>query len=209
MPQAIDIAAAEAHLRGADPVLAVLIARQGPAEPRPALENAFMALCRSITYQQLSGTAASAIFSRFAALSPSGSFPSPSDVLGFTDEQLRAAGQSRQKVAALRSLASHFVTGGLGDNVFEEMEDEAVIERLVQVRGIGRWSAEMFLMFQLQRPDVLPVNDLAINRAIMQHYSLDAPPKPAEIRRIGEPWRPWASVACLHLWRSQHVETPA
>ncbi|MGD9935809.1 MAG: DNA-3-methyladenine glycosylase [Dehalococcoidia bacterium] len=208
MLRSIDIASAESHLSAADPIMASLIAHHGPVEPRPAVDNPFMALCRSITYQQLSGKAAGAIFGRLAALAAPGTFPTPAQVLGFTDEQLRAVGQSRQKVAALRSLAAHFTNGDLGAHVFEEMDDESVIERLLQVRGIGRWSAEMFLMFQLQRPDVLPVNDLAINRAIMQHYGLDAPSKPAEVRRIGEPWRPWASVACLHLWQSQHVALP-
>lgn len=208
MPNSIDVEAAEAHLRAADPVLAHLIERHGPAQIRPAAENPFMALCRSITYQQLSGRAAGAIFRRFTALSPSGAFPNATEVLAFSDEQMRAAGQSRQKVTALRSLAEHFTSGDLGDHVFEDMDDEAVIERLLQVRGIGRWSAEMFLLIQLQRADILPVNDLAINRAIMQHYGLESMPKPAEVRRAGEPWHPWASVACLHLWRSQHVEVP-
>lgn len=209
MPRTIDIAEAEEHLRATDPVMALLIDRHGPAEIRPTVANPFMALCRSITYQQLSGAAAGTIFGRFAALSSSDAFPTPEEVLSFTDEQLRAAGQSRQKVAALRSLAEHFATGGLGAHVFEEMDDEEVIARLVQVRGIGRWSAEMFLLFQLRRADILPVADLAINRAIMQHYGLDAPPRPAEVLRIGEPWRPWASVASLHLWRSQHTALPA
>src|SRR4029078_1459662 len=109
---------------------------------------------------------------------------------------MRAAGLARQKTAALRSLAEHFVSGELGEEPFHTLGDEAVIERLTRVRGIGRWSAEMFLMFHLHRPHVLPVNDLGINRAIHKESGLEAPQKPAEVLRVGASWRPWATVAC-------------
>jgi DNA-3-methyladenine glycosylase II len=205
----IDAEAAEAHLRDSDPVMARLIAEHGPFAMREPLEGHFMALARAIAYQQLSGRAAAAIFGRFQALFGDGRFPDPPEVLALPDEQFRAAGMSRQKTAALRSLAEHFAAGDLGRHVFEEMDDEDVIARLTQVRGIGRWSAEMFLMFQLRRADVLPVADLGINRAIMRQYGLPALPKPGEIRRTGEPWRPWATVACWYLWRSEDVRLPA
>jgi DNA-3-methyladenine glycosylase II len=205
----IDAAAAEAHLRAADPVISRLVAAHGPFAMREPVEGPFMALSRAIAYQQLSGRAATAIFARFIALfGEDGRFPEPAEVLALSEEQFRAAGMSRQKTAALRSLAEHFAAGDLGQHVFEEMDDEEVIARLTQVRGIGRWSAEMFLMFQLRRADVLPVADLGINRAIMRHYGLPGLPKPEEVRRLGEPWRPWATVACWYLWRSEDVRLP-
>jgi DNA-3-methyladenine glycosylase II len=188
--------------------MARIIKAHGPFEMRDPMEGPFMALARAISFQQLSGKAASTIFGRWLALFGDGSMADPAAALALTDEQFRSAGMSRQKTAALRSLAEHFVSGDLSRHVFEDMDDEAVIERLVQVRGIGRWSAEMFLMFQLRRADILPVNDLGINRAIMHQYGLDALAKPADVRRIGEPWRPWASVACWYLWRSEEVWTP-
>jgi DNA-3-methyladenine glycosylase II len=203
----IDVEQAEVHLAAADPVVGRLIAAHGPFAMREPVEGPFMALARASAYQQLSGKAAATIFRRFLALF--GEEPlDPAAVLLLEDEQFRGAGMSRQKTAALRSLAEHFVTGDLGSHVFEEMHDEAVIERLTQVRGIGRWSAEMFLMFQLRRADILPVNDLGINRAIMKQYGLAGMPKPDEVRRVGEPWRPWASVACWYLWRSEDTSLP-
>jgi DNA-3-methyladenine glycosylase II len=206
----IDVELAERHLCAADPVMARLVTEHGPFAIREPVENPFMALCRAIVYQQLSGKAAGTIFGRFAAvLGERPNFLDPAEVLTLTDEQFRAAGMSRQKTAALRSLAEHFAVGDLSRHVFEEMDDEDVIARLTQVRGIGRWSAEMFLLFQLRRADVLPVNDLGINRAIMKQYRLPAMPKPDEVRRIGELWRPWASVACWYLWRSEDVRLPA
>jgi len=205
----IDVESAERHLADADPVMARLIDAHGPFAMREPVEGPFMALSRAIAYQQLSGKAAATIFGRFVALFGEERFPEPAEVLTLTDEQFRAAGMSRQKTSALRSLAEHFATGDLGAHVFEEMDDEDVVRRLVEVRGIGRWSAEMFLMFQLRRADILPVNDLGINRAIMRQYRLEAMPKPDEVRRVGEPWRPWASVACWYLWRSEDVRLPA
>jgi 3-methyladenine DNA glycosylase/8-oxoguanine DNA glycosylase len=203
-----DITAAEAHLRAADPVIGRLIERHGPFALESLGVNPFHALARSIVFQQLSGKAANTIFGRFAALFalPEGAtFPAPEAVLAATDEELRSAGLSRQKAAAVRSLAEHFAGGELGADVFEQLADDDVIARLTRVRGIGRWTAEMFLMFQLQRPDVLPVNDVGINRALKTLYGLNALPRPEEVVRIGAAWRPWASVACWYLWRSEDV----
>jgi DNA-3-methyladenine glycosylase II len=208
MVRLINVEEAESHLRAADPVMERLFDGHGPFAMREPMEGPFMALSRAIAYQQLSGKAAATIFGRFIGLFGDGRFPEPPEVLALADEQFRGAGMSRQKTAALKSLAEHFATGDLGSHVFEEMDDEDVIARLTQVRGIGRWSAEMFLMFQLRRADVLPVNDLGINRAIMKQYGLEAMPKAAEVQRVGEPWRPWATVACWYLWRSEDVRPP-
>ena len=227
MGSPIDAARALAHLRAADPVMARLIASGGPFAMRQDSEDPFRSLARAIVYQQLSGKAAGTIFGRFLALfesapgfdpdlrrtDPSWSpltlpFPPPPAILGLSDEQMRGAGLSRQKVAALRSLAEHFAAGELSVSNFEDWDDEEIIAHLTRVRGIGRWTAEMFLMFDLHRPDVLPVNDVGINRAIMTQYGLEALPKPDEVQRVGEPWRPWATVACWYLWRSEDVRPP-
>lgn len=206
---ALDLERAAAHLAAADPVMAALIESVGPLEPRPPRPGHFEALCRSIVYQQLSGRAAGAIFERFRALYGSDGFPAPADVLATPPETLRAAGLSRQKIASILSLAGHFASGELDDANLHRWPDEEVIAHLQRVRGIGRWTAEMFLIFQLQRPDVLPVNDLGINRAIMRRYGLPGMPKPAEVRAIGAPWRPFASAACLYLWRGEDTALPA
>lgn len=204
-PRLIVADEAERHLSAADPVMRGLIADHGPFAMRAPMAGHFMALARAIAYQQLSGKAATTIFGRFLALFGDGRVPAPEEVLALGDDDFRGAGLSRQKTAALRSLAEHFASGDLGSHVFEDMDDDDVIARLTRVRGIGRWSAEMFLMFQLRRADVLPVNDRGINRAIMRLYGLGAMPTPDDVRRIGAPWRPWATVACWYLWRSEDV----
>jgi 3-methyladenine DNA glycosylase/8-oxoguanine DNA glycosylase len=208
--RAFDIDHSLAFLRSADPVLATLIEQVGPIEVRPRGPNAFQALSRSIIYQQLSGTAAGAIYRKFqASFDLEGdAFPAPEQVLPRSDDDLRAAGLSRQKIASIRSLSEHFASGELGSEQFEHWEDDEIIAHLTRVRGVGRWTAEMFLMFHLRRPDVLPVNDLGINRAIMKRYGLEAMPKPDAVKAIGEPWRPHATVACLYLWRSEDVKLP-
>ncbi len=210
MHRTIDAAAAVAHLTAADPVMARVTAAAGPFTPRSAGGDPFRSLTRSIVFQQLSGKAAGTILSRFVALFGAGVdfFPAPGAVLAKGDEELRAVGLSRQKIASVRSLAEHFVGGELSAEHFEAWDDEEIIGHLTRVRGIGRWTAEMYLMFHLGRPDVLPVNDVGLNRAIQQLYGLDAPPKPPEVVRIGEPWRPWATVACWYLWRSLEIELP-
>jgi 3-methyladenine DNA glycosylase/8-oxoguanine DNA glycosylase len=207
VPDLIDADAAIAHLAAHDPTLGAVIARVGPYAMRTdGVDDPFQALSRSIVYQQLSGKAAGTILGRFVAVAAKGgTFPTPLEVLALSDEEFRGAGMSRQKTAALRSLAEHFADGELGATVFHAFENEAVIERLTAVRGIGRWTAEMFLMFHLRRADVLPVNDVGINRAIMRLYGLAAMPKPAEVQRIGAPWHPHATVACWYLWRSEDV----
>ena len=217
MAATIDIERAVAHLCQADDVMAMVIEAVGPPRLREPSPTAFQALARSIIFQQLSGKAASTILGRFVSLfregataedAVSGFFPEPAQVLTLDDEAMRAAGISRQKAAALRDLAGHFAEGTLSVERFGEWSDEEVIEHLLPVRGVGRWTAQMFLMFQLRRPDVLPTADVGLNRAMMRLYGLDAPATPEEIARIGAPWRPWATLACWYLWRSEDVTLP-
>ncbi|MEP7214803.1 MAG: DNA-3-methyladenine glycosylase 2 family protein [Anaerolineaceae bacterium] len=220
----IDEAQAIAHLVAGDPVMGRIIAGCGPFELRPDSSNPFASLARSIIFQQLSGKAAGTIFGRFVALfdAPGTNaslarpdwdpmrqpFPEPALVLRMEQDTLRSAGLSRQKVAAVRSLAEHFASGELGSEQFDSWTDEEIIVHLTRVRGVGRWTAEMFLMFHLHRPDVLPVNDIGINRAIMRQYGLEAMPLADEVRQVGLAWHPWASVACWYLWRSEDVKPP-
>lgn len=206
-------AAARVHLAAADPTMARIIAAVGELSERTIAPDPFHALARSIIYQQLSGKAAGTIFNRVALLAlppdaPADGFPPPDAFLALTDEELRGAGLSRQKVAAVRDLAAHFASGALALDRLEDWDDEQVIAELTRVRGVGRWTAEMFLMHYLRRPDVLPVNDAGINRAIMLHYALAEPPLPDIVREIGAPWRPHATVACWYLWQSLEIEVP-
>ena len=224
----IDASEAESHLGAADPVIGRLIASHGPFAMRVDPEDPFLSLSRSIVFQQLSGKAAGTIFRRYLTLFDGAGVvsessvprtdptwapmseraPEPGAVLAKTDEELRAVGLSRQKTAALRDLATYFAAGELSAELFHAWGDEEIIAHLTRVRGIGRWTAEMYLMFHLGRPDVLPVNDVGINRAIQHLYGMETMPKPVEVQRIGEAWRPWATVACWYLWRSGDVPLP-
>lgn len=171
-----------------------------PRRGRP--DDRYGALVRSIVGQQLSTIAARAIYGRLTDRY-GGRPPTPAEVLADDPDELRvAAGLSHAKVKYLRSLAEHVVDGSLQLDRLDELPDEEVKAALVAVNGIGPWSAELFLMFRLERPDVLPVGDLGIRRAIMVRYGLEAMPTPAEAERIGEPWRPYRTLASLFLWRS-------
>jgi DNA-3-methyladenine glycosylase II len=200
-----------AHLREADRVLRTVIDEVGPdglhdRAGRPA--DHYGALVRSIVGQQLSTKAALSIFNRLTDRF-GGRTPTPKEVLADDPEELRAAaGLSRAKVSFLRSLAEHVMDGSLELERLNELPDEEVIAELIAVRGLGLWSAHMFLMFHLRRPDVLPVGDLGIRRAIKERYGLDALPSPVEMERIAEPWRPYRTIACRFLWRSLDA-TPA
>jgi DNA-3-methyladenine glycosylase II len=159
-------------------------------------------LVRTITGQQLSVLAARAIYGRLTDRF-GGRPPTPQEILADEPEELRAAaGLSRAKVSYLRSLAEHVLSGQLELARLDDLPDEEVIAELVAVKGLGLWTAQMFLMFHLDRPDVLPTGDLGIRRAIERAYGLDALPDPATMERIAEPWRPYRTLACRYLWRS-------
>jgi DNA-3-methyladenine glycosylase II len=198
------------HLRGSDPVLAGLIDAVGPLGDanagRPDKGDHYGALVRAIAGQQLSVLAARAIYNRLTARFEDRA-PTPAEILADDPEELRAAaGFSRAKVSYLRSLAEHVLSGELELDRLEELGDEEAIAELVAVKGLGVWTAHMFLMFQLERPDVLPVGDLGIRRAIERAYGLDALPAPAAMESIAEPWRPYRTLACRYLWRSLQNE---
>jgi DNA-3-methyladenine glycosylase II len=185
-----------------DPVLAALIRRHGPCGLAAARRaDHFSALVRAITFQQLSTKAASTIYNRMAELMPDG-VPTPAGFAVVSDTDLRAAGMSRQKTAYLRDLCEKVSTGIVDLDALDALDDEAIILSLVKVKGIGRWSAEMFLIFRLLRPDVLPVDDLGIVTAVKRAYGLRKKPTADRLRRIGEAWRPYRSIASWYLWRS-------
>ena len=201
------------HLRSSDPVMAGIIDRVGPLGPsgagRPDRSDHYGALVRAITGQQLSVKAAASIYARLAARFE-GRAPTPQEILDDDPEELRAAaGLSRAKVSYLRSLAEHTLSGELELDRMGELPDEQVMAELVAVKGIGVWTAHMFLMFHLQRPDVLPVGDLGIRRAIELSYGLDGLPDAAAMELIAEPWRPQRTLACRYLWRSLDNEPDA
>ena len=184
-----------------DPVLAALIRKHGECGLAKAQRSDhFSALVRAITGQQLSTKAAATIFGRLAALMPDG--VTPAAMSSLTDEQMRAVGMSRQKISYFRDLCEKASTGVVPLNALDAMSDEEVIAALTAVKGIGRWSAEMFLMFRLHRPDVLPVDDLGIVNAVKNVYKLRKRPTAERIRKLGEAWRPYRSVASWYLWRS-------
>ena len=197
-----DYRASVRYLKRIDPVLARVIEIVGPCRIQLRTEGThFQALARAIVFQQLSGKAAGTILSRFNALYPDNS-PAPEAVLATSDEQMRAVGLSRQKIAYLRDLSLKVETGALPLDAVEHMTDDDLIDHLVQVKGIGRWTAQMFLMFRLGRPDVLPELDLGVQNAIRRAYRMRKRPTPKQVKRIGAKWSPHSSVACWYLWRS-------
>lgn len=187
-------------------MLAALIDAVGPLADsragRPDRSDHYGALVRTIVGQQLSVNAARAIYGRLTEHF-GGHAPSPAEILAADPESMRAAaGLSRAKVGFLRSLAEHVIGGELELERLDELSDEDVTAELVAVKGLGPWSADMFLMFHLERPDVVAVGDLGIRRAIERAYGLDALPDAATVERIAEPWRPYRTLACRYLWRS-------
>ncbi len=193
-------------LRASDPVLRGVIDQVGAdglgdfRAGRPT--EHYGTLLRSIVGQQLSTRAAASIYARLLDRF-GGRTPTPAEVLDDDPDEFRVAvGLSRAKVIYLRSLAEHVLDGSLQLDRLDQLPDDEVIAELVAVRGLGRWSADMFLMFQLRRPDVLPVGDLGIRRAFMLHYGLPKLPGPAEMEKIAEPWRPHRTLASIFLWRS-------
>jgi DNA-3-methyladenine glycosylase II len=196
-----DYAKARRLLLRRDPVLAALIRKHGECGlARAQRADHFSALVRAITGQQLSTKAASTIFGRLVALMPDG--VTPAALAALTDEQLREVGMSRQKITYFRDLCEKTLTGVVPLDALDTLADDEVIAALTKVKGIGRWSAEMFLMFRLHRPDVLPVDDLGILNAVKNVYRLRKRPTAERVRKIGEAWKPYRSVACWYLWRS-------
>ena len=190
------------HLTAVDPKLAVVIRRVGAFRLRPSAEGThFDAVCRSIIYQQLSGKAAATIHKRVLDLY-GGRNPQPHELAATADEALRAAGLSRQKLSYLKDLATRVTENDIPIDTLHKLPDDAVIDSLVRVKGVGRWTAQMFLMFRLGRPDVLPDLDLGIQKAIQRAYGLRKRPLPARVLRIGAPWVPYRTVASWYLWRS-------
>jgi DNA-3-methyladenine glycosylase II len=196
---------ADEHLLGADKVLAGVMREGGPIDPetdrRGSRPDPFQALLRAIVGQQLSTKAARSIWERVVAVLGSET-PSPPAVLASDPDELRGAGLSRSKVSFMQDLSERIRDGRLDLEAVGELADEDVIAELIEVKGIGRWTAEMFLMFHLARPDVISAGDLGIRRAIQIAYGLDDLPGPEEMERIAEPWRPHRTLACLYLWRS-------
>jgi DNA-3-methyladenine glycosylase II len=189
-----------------DPILGALIKRVGPCglADRQRADH-LSALAGAIVSQQLSTKAAATIFSRFVELFEDRQ-PSAEGINTLSDQALRGVGLSGQKVGYLRDLCARLADGRLALDELETLEDERVIERLTSVKGFGRWTAEMFLMFRLHRPDVLPVGDLGIVNAVQRVYRLRRRPDAKRILKIGEPWRPYRSVACWYLWQSLKLD---
>jgi DNA-3-methyladenine glycosylase II len=188
-----------------DPVIARLVRDAGllglqqRRRGRPA--DAYGALVRTIVGQQLSTKAARTIYTRLAALFGDRP-PTPEEILAADEEELRAAGLSRPKVSYLRDLARHVIDGELDLEALQYLPDEEVIDQITAVKGLGRWSADMFLMFHLGRPDVLPVGDLGIRRAVERAYGLEELPDAETLHDIAATWRPQRTLACLYLWES-------
>ena len=202
MPDSTTIRKAVSHLKKADPTMARLIAEVGPCKYEvKQFGTHFDALCRSIIYQQLSTKAAGTIHGRFLDLFPNRQ-PTAEAIGRLPEETLRGVGLSRQKLNYLRDLAHRVHTGALPLDHLDELPDQEIIDYLVQVKGIGVWTAQMFLMFRLGRLDVLPDLDLGIRNAIKKAYRVRGVPNGNRIQKLGAPWRPYASVACWYLWRS-------
>jgi DNA-3-methyladenine glycosylase II len=190
-----------------DPVLCDAIKRIGPCLMADRQRKDHLtALVGAIVSQQLSTKAAATIFGRFVALFPEQHIPNAAAIDALTESQLRGVGFSGQKIGYLRDLCARMADGRLDLDELNALPDEEVIERLVAVKGFGRWTAEMFLMFRLHRPDVLPVGDLGILNAIQRLYRLRTRPKPDRVRKIGEAWKPYRSVACWYLWQTLRNE---
>lgn len=192
------------HLKKSDPVLSAIIKSIGPCRMEFA-EPVFHNLAEAIVYQQLNGKAAATIFKRFAALA--GEPLTPEGILKLSYEQMRGVGLSKQKSAYLRDLAEHTHRGDLDFTRLPDLSDEEVIEHLTQVKGIGVWTAHMFLMFSLRRPNVLPVGDFGVRSAIRKHYRKRKMPNPKQMEKIAKSWEPYRSIACWYLWCSLDVKT--
>jgi DNA-3-methyladenine glycosylase II len=204
----LDTATALKHLRKVDPVMRDLIKTIGPCGLKPgARGDHFTTLLRAIIGQQLSAKAAETIWLRLIALHPNGRKIRPEDVLSMDDKLMRSAGLSNAKVAYAKDLARHVVDGRLKLSSLGRLPDDEIIAELVAVNGIGVWTAEMFMMFRLGRPDVWAIGDLGLRNAVRNLYGIE-PTKP-NLLEVAEPWRPWRSVASWYLWRSLALTAPS
>jgi DNA-3-methyladenine glycosylase II len=192
------------HLKKSDPVLAAIIERVGPCRMEFGVPE-FHSLAEAIVYQQLNGKAAVTIFKRFATLA--GDPVKPDGILKLTDAQLRSVGLSKQKSSYLKDMAARASRGDLDFTRLPDMTDDEVIKHLTQVKGVGVWTAHMFLMFTLKRPNVLPTGDFGIQMAMKKHYKKRKMPKPEVMAKIAKVWEPYRSVACWYLWRSLDIKT--
>lgn len=192
------------HLKKSDPVLRAIIKHVGPCRMEFGPPE-FHSLAEAIVYQQLNGKAAVTIFKRFAALT--GDPVMPQGILKLTDAQLRGVGLSKQKSSYLKDMAERAARGDLDFSRLPGMSDDEVIKHLTQVKGVGVWTAHMFLMFTLRRPNILPTGDYGIQMAIKKHYNKRKLPKPEHMGKIAKPWEPYRSVACWYLWRSLDMKT--
>ena len=192
------------HLKKSDPVLRAIIERVGPCRMEFG-EPTFHSLAEAIVYQQLNGKAAVTIFTRFT--DAAGEPVTPQGVLKLSEQQMRAVGLSKQKSSYLRDLAAKTQSGLLNFEKLADMAEADVIEHLTQVKGIGTWTAHMFLMFTMRRPDVLPTGDYGIQVAMKKYYRKRKLPKPKDMERIAKVWIPYRSIACWYLWRSLDIKT--
>jgi len=192
------------HLKKSDPVLRAIIERIGPCKMQFG-EPKFHSLAEAIVYQQLNGKAALTIFKRFAALA--GDPLTPGGILKLKTEQMRSVGLSKQKTSYLVDMAERTNRGELSFSRLQDLSDEKVIEHLTQVKGVGVWTAHMFLMFTLRRPNILPTGDYGVRAAMMKHYKKRKLPKPDVMEKIAKPWAPYRSIACWYLWQSLDVKT--
>ncbi|EEF61163.1 DNA-3-methyladenine glycosylase family protein [Pedosphaera parvula] len=191
-----------------DKTLAALINRVGPCAWKPTKRRTpFEALVQSVAYQQLNGLAAATIFGRFKALYPKTRFPTPQAILETPDERLRTAGLSRAKVAAIKDIAAKTVEGIVPNSrSIARLDNSTIISQLTTIRGIGTWTVEMLLIFKLGRLDVLPTTDYAVRKGFAVTYGWNDLPKPAELLKHGEIWRPYRTVASWYLWRSLDIQ---
>ena len=214
MPRTTHVAAAPTtpllpheQLARVDPTLGRFIARVGPPKLKVEPSPLFHALAHAITYQQLNGKAAASIFARWTALVPGKAFPKPAAVLALTDEQLRGAGLSFAKIAAIRDLAAKCVDGSLPTpRTIAALSDAEIVAALTGVRGVGTWTVEMFLMFRLGREDVLPLGDFGVRNGFRLVYGLPEMPTPTALAAHGERWRPYRSLASWYLWRAVDLD---
>jgi DNA-3-methyladenine glycosylase II len=200
------IVTAQRFLSNADPVMKTLIEQSVPFGLKPDLDQSpFEALVRAVASQQLHAAAAEAILGRFIKLVPGKTFPEPDDVETLTDDQIRTAGFSKGKIQSIRDLTAKVLLGVVPSSEdMKTMDDNEIVSRITQVRGIGRWTVEMLLIFKLGRMDVLPADDFGVRKGFSKAYGLSEMPKPKEILLHGEIWRPYRTIASWYLWRAAY-----